>query len=96
MSRYRRDTAVGQAWTMTVCAAGGVEAWAAVMPLEATNAAAKAAAAAIPPQTSTHRSACGAWFGGATAHGSTRCGTPQNAYLISPRRPDGRRADGTA
>ncbi len=71
-----------------MCAAGGVvEAWAA-MPPEATNAAAKAAAAAIPPQTSTHRSACGAVPGGAAAHGSACGGTPQNAYLMRLRPPE--------
>jgi len=66
------------------------------MPPEATNAAAKAAAAAIPPQTSTHRSACGADSGGAAAHGSACAGTPQNAYLMRARRPGGRPGDGTA
>ena len=93
-SRKRPGTAVGQAWTMTVCAAGGgVAAWAATPP-EAMNAAAKAAAAAIPPQTSTHRSACGAVAGGATAHGSACGATPQNAYLIRPRPPVARPGDG--
>ena len=64
------------------------------MPPEATNAAAKAAAVAIPPQMSTHRSARGAVSGDAAAHGPASAGTPQNAYLMRPRPPGRRPCDG--